>query len=237
MLAEAARRAGTPRVPPRLALVVAVIIALGFAALATLATVAGGPGLALLRPPPLDDFGPAPTFLLTDHLGRTVRSEDLRGRTVVANFVYTHCRETCPLLTARMGALQDRLRGAGLLDGRTQLLSFAVDPVRDTVPVLRAYAAQHHADPDAWRFLTGPEAQLRHLVVDGFRLGVVPVTLSAPVPDGHADHADHQHRHDYDVMHSNRFVLIDPRGHIRAYYDGLELDLDRVVAGIRSLLR
>ncbi len=226
MLAEAARRAGAPGLAGGLALVAVVLGLVGVA-------VVGVPGLPIVRQAPLDDFGPAPTFVLTDQLGRTVQSGDLRGRAAVANFVYTHCRETCPLLTARMRALQDRLRREGLLDGRVRLLSFAVDPARDTVPVLRAYADQHDADPEAWRFLTGPEEQMRRLVVEGFRLGVVPVTLSAPVPDGHADH---EHRHDYDVMHSNRFVLIDPRGQIRAYYDGLDVELDRVVADLRSLL-
>lgn len=41
----------------------------------------------------------------------------------------------------------------------------------------------------------------------------------------------------YDVMHSGRFILIDRRGHIRAYYDDRELDLDQVVGDIRALLR
>ena len=56
---------------------------------------------------PLDDFGPAPTFSLTDQLGRPVGNETLRDRVVLVDFIYTRCRDTCPLLSGRMQALQD----------------------------------------------------------------------------------------------------------------------------------
>jgi cytochrome oxidase Cu insertion factor (SCO1/SenC/PrrC family) len=46
-----------------------------------------------------------------------------------------------------MKILQDRLRKERLLGGQAQLLSFTVDPARDTPVVLRAYAAGYQADP------------------------------------------------------------------------------------------
>jgi cytochrome oxidase Cu insertion factor (SCO1/SenC/PrrC family) len=39
------------------------------------------------------------------------------------------------------------------------------------------------------------------------------------------------------VLHSNRFVLIDRRGRIRAYRGALDLDLDRLLDDVRRLLR
>ncbi|HEV8635238.1 MAG TPA: SCO family protein, partial [Chloroflexota bacterium] len=173
-----------------------------------------------------------PRFELTDHLGRTARSEDLRGRVVVANFVYTNCPDVCPLLSARMQALQTRLREEKLLGDRVQLLSFTVDPARDTPAVLRAYAERYRADPSGWRFLTGPEERLVPLVVDGFHMGV---QVLPPTP-GAAGHGGDMHE-PYEVMHSGRFVLIDRQWRVRAVPDASDFDPDRAVADIRRLLR
>ncbi len=181
----------------------------------------------------LDDYGEAPSWTLTDQLGRQVDSDGLRGEVVVANFIYTNCRDTCPLLSHRMQLLQRRLREEGLLGERVQLLSFSTDPDRDTPEVLRTYSASFQADPKSWRFLTGREAEMRRIVVGGFKLGVEEAPLEA-TPHAHGDGSTH--RHSYDVMHSNRFVLVDGRGRIRALYDGTELDIDRVVRDIRRLL-
>jgi protein SCO1 len=177
----------------------------------------GGMAAKLAPAPSLDMFGDVPVFALHDQLERPVTSDDLRGKVVVANFIYTSCQDTCPLLTHQMQLLQDRLRAERWLGSRVQLLSFSVDPARDTPMVLRAYAEKYHADADAWRFLTGPEHYVRPVIVQGFKLGVQPV------------HAD--------VMHSNRIVLIDREGRIRTYYDGLSLDPERVLREIRVLLR
>lgn len=192
-------------------------------------------GLARGQATSLDIFGDAPAFALIDHLERPVSSEDLRGTVVVANFIYTNCQDICPLLSFRMQALQDRLRQDGLLGSQVQLLSFTVDPARDTPPVLRAYAERYRVDTSAWRFLTGPERQLVPLVVDGFRLGVRALPPATVTPDGHD--RGHGAPEGYDVMHSGRFVLIDRQWRIRAYYDGTDLDLDRVLSDVRQLLR
>lgn len=195
---------------------------------------AGGVALLRLRQgqaKSLNDFGAAPAFSLTDQLERPVHADDFRGRVVVASFIYTNCPDICPLLSLRMQQLQRALKHDGLLGGRVQLLSFTVDPARDTPAVLRAYAERHEADPEAWRFLSGPSETLIPLVVDGFRLGV-----EALPPAG--DHGEHDSggSASYDVTHSGRFVLIDRAGHIRAYYDGTEVELARIVRDARSLL-
>jgi cytochrome oxidase Cu insertion factor (SCO1/SenC/PrrC family) len=38
-------------------------------------------------------------------------------------------------------------------------------------------------------------------------------------------------------MHSNRVVLVDTEGRIRAYYDGLAVEAEQIVRDVRSLLR
>jgi protein SCO1/2 len=198
-------------------------------AAATLALAALGLALfaaaGLFQSQRLPTLDAAPPFALIDQLERPLRSEELRGQVVLANFIYTSCRDICPALSAEMRAFQEELRGEGLLDGQVQLLSFSVDPARDTPAVLRDYAERLHADPVAWRFLTGPEQQLVPLIVEGFHLGV---QVLPPDPSDHAGHT---------VTHSGRFVLIDRQGQIRAYYDGAALDHQRVLGDIQALLR
>jgi protein SCO1 len=181
------------------------------------------------------DFGLAPNWTLTDQLERPVSSKLIGGRIVLADFIYTHCTDICPQLSLNMQAVQERLLAEGLLGHEVQLLSFTTDPARDTPDVLRAYAARHKADPDAWRFLTGPEATLVPLIVEGFRLGVQALP---PATEGSDDSlTSTANTANYEVMHTGRFVLIDRQGHIRAYFDGQAFEPDRVIRVIRDLMR
>lgn len=201
--------------------------------LITALAVAAYAAFASARGKELEVLFDAPRFALTDQLERPVRSDELRGTVVVADFVYTNCTDICPFLSARMKELQGRLRQEGLLGSRVQLLSFTVDPARDTSAVLRDYAARYQADGSAWRFLTGPEGTVVPLIVDGFHLGVQalpPPTPATTEPAGHAHPP-------YEVMHSGTFMLIDRDGRVRALYDGAEMDADEVLADVRRLAK
>ena len=183
---------------------------------------------------PLTDFGAAPAFTLIDQFGQAVHSDAFQGKVVVANFIYTSCTDICLMLSGQMLSLQKLLQAEGLLGNDVQLLSFTVDPARDTSAVLRAYAERFHADPQAWRFLTGPGDRLIPLIVEGFHLGVqaLPPTPAPPASTG-----DHDEHASYEVLHSGRFVLIDRKGRIRAFIDSRELEPDRLMQDIRALLR
>ena len=211
---------------------IALVLSLLLLALAS--SRAGAPGQGQ-NPNAIGDFGAAPAFELIDQLERPVNSDMFRDQVVVANFVYTSCTDICPLLSVQMQGLQERLRREGLLGRKVQLLSFTVDPVRDTPAVLRTYAERHRANPDNWRFLTGPEATLRPLIVDGFHLGVQALP---PTDTSHGTHNSSATSSEaYEVMHSGRFVLIDRQGRIRAYYDGQAFDSEQIVRDIQALLR
>ena len=103
-----------------------------------------------------------------------------------------------------------------------RLVSISVDPEHDTPEILRAYAERAGADPAVWSFLTGARDDIRRLWRDGFKL-----------PAG--DNADGDPTQ---VVHSSMFVLVDPLGRIRGYFDsltpeglsGLRHALDEVLA-------
>ncbi|HVT59089.1 MAG TPA: SCO family protein [Thermoanaerobaculia bacterium] len=178
------------------------------AALATVAAVALVNRLACRRaasptPPPL--LGHLPDFTLTNRDGRTIRLRDLAGAPWVADFVFTRCQSSCPLMTARLAILDRALtRPRGL-----RLVSFTVDPDHDTAPVLAGYAVSFAASP-RWLFLTGSARELYALSRQGFKLGIeLP---GGAVASGAAG----------TIVHSTRFILVDGRSNIRRYYEALD---------------
>src|SRR4051794_8055932 len=70
--------------------------------------------LACQRKSDLPEYGAMPAFALTDQAGATFGSTDVKGKVVVSNFVYTTCTDACPLLSAQMRDLQERLKSKGL---------------------------------------------------------------------------------------------------------------------------
>lgn len=167
-----------------------------------------------------------PAFELVNQSGRAVRSAELAGKVVLVNFIYTNCPDVCPTLTVQMRKVQERLREARLLGDPVILISISVDPERDDPAVLRDYAARYKADTTTWSFLTGSTAQVRQVVVDGFKLGYEPAGAGGAHGSGHDANL---------IVHSDRFVLVDKAGQIRAYYRGEELDPAKIAADARSL--
>ena len=160
-----------------------------------------------------------PEFSLTDRSGRTITRADLEGSWWVADFVFTRCTGICPLLTARMADLAQRLPDV-------RLVSFSVDPGFDTPQVLARYAETAVPDgaPGRWLFLTGPRQELHALIGEGFKLAVSD-TAPLHAADGEL------------VTHSDRLVLVDPEGYIRGYYHGTDEDAALRVAEELARLR
>lgn len=96
-----------------------------------------------------------PDVRLVDQTGRRTSLADYRGNTVVVTFVYTNCRDECPLISAKFRRLSD------LLDGtRFHLVEVTLDPARDNVHAIAAYGHRFGADPARWSILTGTQAEL-----------------------------------------------------------------------------
>jgi len=101
-----------------------------------------------------------PNVTLTTQDGRAVHFYDdlLKDKVVAIDLIYTHCRYSCPLETARLAQVQ-RLLGDRV--GKDIFFySITLDPERDTPEVLKAYAEKFHAGP-GWRFLTGKKEDVK----------------------------------------------------------------------------
>ncbi len=186
----------------------------------------------------LGEYGEVPAFTLTERFGRRVTRDDLRGLVWVADFIYTECTETCPTQSLQFAHLQQVFAGAADL----RLVSITVDPVHDTAAVLRGYADRYAAD-DRWWFLTGDKQQIYCLAKVGFHLGVIdPAASGEPVCSqalrlGPAP-AWASHGSKGLIMHSARIVLVDRRGHIRAYHLATDpQSIGLLATNLRTVLR
>lgn len=156
-------------------------------------------------------------FDLTDQLGQRFTRDSIGGRIVVSDFFFTTCPTICPKMTDQMVRVQEAYRD----EDRLLLLSHTVTPEIDTVQVLAAYAREKGADPDRWRFLTGPRKQIYALARRSY---------FACVDEGDGGMQD--------FVHTENFVLVDPLGRLRGFYDGTsEQDVDRLIKDIRKLLK
>lgn len=165
---------------------------------------------------PLPSLGTVPPFELVNQDGQPFGSAQLAGKIWIADFIFTTCPGPCPIISTRMSELQRPLEKSG-----AHLVSFTVDPEKDTPEVLRAYADKLRKEPFRWDFLTGPRDAIFSLSRDGFKLG-----LSEGAEE------------DGGPIHTTRFVLVDRRGTIRGYYDALAPDsVTKLLADANHLFR
>lgn len=117
--------------------------------------------------------------------GRRVQlSEELGDeRAVVLSFIYTSCTTVCPMTSATLSELQDKLGPARDL---VHLVSISIDPEFDTPARLREYAQRFGAGPE-WQHYTGTLAasqrsQRAFDVYRGNKMDHAPVTLVRQQP-------------------------------------------------------
>lgn len=166
-----------------------------------------------LRQRTVSSYGTVPEFTLINQDGKNFGSADLRGKIWIADFIYTTCPGPCPMISTRMSDLQEPLKNTDV-----HLVSFSVDPAKDTPQVLRGYAEKLQAEPGRWDFLTGPRSTIYNLSRDGFKLAIGE---EKGIP-----------------IHSTRMILVDRHGAIRGYYDAAGADaVTKLVADTTHLLR
>jgi protein SCO1 len=165
---------------------------------------------------PLPSYGSVPAFELVNQDAQPFGSQQLASKIWIADFIFTTCPGPCPIISTRMSELQKPLEKTGV-----QLVSFTVDPEKDTPEVLRAYADKLRKERFRWDFLTGPLDTIASLSRNGFKLAIAAEEEPGTGP-----------------VHSTRFALVDRRGTIRGYYDALAPDgITKLLADTNHLLR
>lgn len=150
----------------------------------------------------------------TNQNGETVTSKDYEGKIVVADFIFTHCPSICPPMARQMTRIQNEYKDKDDL----RLLSFSIDPKRDTVGRLKWYSDKIGANPDMWHFVTAP----KNVITETSEKLMVFQEADESAPGG--------------FNHQSRFILIDRDGTVRGYYDGVNPeDVDKLINDIKKL--
>ena len=156
-----------------------------------------------------------PEFSLKSHTSETYNTEKMNGKIAIVNFFFTHCPSVCPKMTKNLQKVYDQVRD----DDNIILLSYTVDPDRDSVERLAEYAKLYGVKSSHWQFLTGDKKQIYRLARKGY-------FVTAQDGDGGVN----------DFIHSEKVVLLDTKRRIRGYYSGTkESSMTQLIRDIDKL--
>ncbi len=159
-----------------------------------------------------------PDFAFVNQTGDTVTQADYADKIYVANFFFTACPSTCPPMMKNLTMVQETFQD----NEKVAILSHTVDPKRDTVEALQAYAAKYGIKAKKWDLVTGRKTPLYNMARNGY--DVVSLEGSGRGPAG--------------FVHSSKLILVDRQQQIRGYYDGTEqADVQRLIDDIHFLLK
>ncbi len=137
----------------------------------------------------------------TNQLGKKVSLDDLKGKIIVVDFFFTSCPTICPGLARNMKRLQDSYKKN---DNIVQFLSISIDPERDSVPRLRAFADKYNANHDSWWFVTGDKKEIYDFAIKEMKANVADVGADTAFP------------------HTENFFLLDTNRVVRGWYNGFD---------------
>jgi protein SCO1/2 len=154
-------------------------------------------------------------FSLINQNGKTITQNDYKDKIYVADFFFTTCQTICPIMTTNMADIQNEI----LNDDDVMLLSHSVTPKIDSVQQLKRYAIEKGVNDAKWNLVTGDKKQIYELARKSYL---------AVKTDGNGD--------EYDMIHTENFMLIDKKRQIRGFYDGTNKeDISRLLDDIKIL--
>jgi protein SCO1/2 len=150
-------------------------------------------------------------FKLINQENLLFTEKDIEGKICVADYFFTSCPGICPKMTKSMAVIQTEF----INDDDILLLSHSVTPEKDSVPVLKQYAKEKKVNFKRWKLLTGNKNEIYDLGRNYYFV-----------------EEDEGIKKGTDVfLHTENFILIDKKKHIRGIYNGLDPD------SIQNLIR
>jgi protein SCO1 len=136
---------------------------------------------------------PAPEISLRDQDGRLIDLRQERGRVVLLTFLYTHCRDICPLMASTLNAVLASVKPPDR--DRVRAIAVSIDARGDTFASVRRYVRERHLLPQ-FHYLVGSKQDLQP-VWSAYDVLVDPVDLES-------------------IDHTGRILVIDRDGRLRA---------------------
>lgn len=153
-------------------------------------------------------------FELINQNGEIITQEYYKNKIYVADFFFTTCQSICPIMTKNMLEIQEQLKN----DKEILLLSHTVTPEIDSVQQLKKYALENRIDDDKWNLVTGEKKQIYDLARKSY----------LAVEDSEFGN--------FDMIHTENFMLIDKKRQIRGFYDGTDKnEIIRLLSDIEIL--
>ena len=137
---------------------------------------------------------PAPDFRLTDQSGVPISLSQFKGKPVVLTFLYTHCKDLCPLTAEKLHVVMQNL---GSDAQKVAVLAVSIDPKGDTTAAALAFSKSHRME-GYWHFLTGT------------------FNVLSPIWSNYDVYADTS---DQSVNHSFALYVLDKQGRERIFLD------------------
>jgi protein SCO1/2 len=161
-------------------------------------------------------FHKIPDFSLTNQLGETVNQNTFENKIYITDFFFTSCPGICKKMTNNMSKIQEEFKD----DNEVLLLSHSVMPSTDSVSVLKTYAKTYAIIDNKWHLVTGDKNEIYTLGRDHY---FVENDL------GETKSID-------DFLHTENFLLIDKKKHIRGIYNGLNrASINQLITDVKSL--
>lgn len=157
-------------------------------------------------------------FSLIDSSGHAVTRSDFNGKILIVDFLFTSCSLTCPAVNSQMAQVQQQTTN----QPDVKLLSITVDPRDDTPEVLQQYGQRFGADTNRWLFLTGKKNALYDLIGNSFLAH---------------DTNDPFNYMPGNFSHTERIAIVDSRGNLCGYFDGLNQNAANAVIEEISKIR
>jgi protein SCO1/2 len=153
-------------------------------------------------------------FSFTNQYGEKISQKTVEGKIYVADFFFATCQNICPAMSTQLIRVQESIKN----DPDILILSHTVNPMHDTVEVLRDYASKYQAIKDKWHFLTGDKKAINTLAEKSYLISA----QDDGTPEG--------------FVHSEKFILVDKQRRIRGVYDGTDsLQVDLLIKDIATL--
>ena len=157
-------------------------------------------------------------FVFTNQNEEAFGSGDLEGKIHVANFMFTSCTNICPVMTTNMTKIENEFQN----DEDVQLVSFTVTPWIDNPNLLKRYKKEFTLNSSNWNFLTGDKRKIYKLARESY----------------FAEEEIGFTKDSSDFLHTEHFLLIDKKMHIRGIYNGtLPLEMRQIIDDIKTLKR
>ena len=155
-----------------------------------------------------------PDFVFVNQYGKSITQKTFEDKLYVADFFFTSCPTICPVMAGNKYKIQEAFRE----QEDVLLLSHSIDPVGDSVPVLKEYAERMGALPGKWHLVTGNRDTIYRIAQEYY------VTAREDELDNGS------------FVHDGSFILVGKDRKIKGIYDGTDVaSTQQLISHIKKL--